>query len=1122
MTETLNSGAVEALAPFSPPLPRGRGLPLHWRLILLVVAGVVPLLAFCCGSQYFEYRADTLIDRQRLLALARSMAEVIDGALGMRVVALQTAATAETLQNGDFARFRTQSEEILRRQFRGAVIELVDKDGQEIVNTARPAAAPVLRRSNLESLHRVFATGQPAVSDVYRGADGRRPVISIDVPVKDAGGQVRYVLGLHPPLGVFADVVRRQQLPPGWVLVVTDRRGTVVARAPGEGAAVGLGASRGLLGPLRTQDEGIVNVTSPDGVRLGWAFAHDGPFGWAVALGVPRPQLTARARSEALATLAAGSAILAISLLLAIIAARRIVGPIGTLRRLAAASDDEAWVTPEPTGVLEVDEVAAALFVAEDERRRSRRAETLLRDGIDSIPEGFALYDAQDRLVMCNDNYRRLFPSSPAAIVAGARFEELVRGGLGSGYAVAPARDEEAWVAAQVGDHLNPQAATEQHLANGRWVLVRNCRLSNGGTAGLRIDITSLKTAQEALRTSEERFRSIFDSISEGIFIASQDGIFTGVNAAVYEMFGYAPGELIGADIETISSGVPPYTQTGAMELNRKLLSSGRPQRFDWHCKAKDGHLFWGEVALRSASISGEDVVLAMLRDVTERRAIEDQLRHTQRLAQLGSDVRNLQTDEAVWSDETYRIFGVTRDRFVPSTANVVNMVHPEDRPLILDIKERIMRGDCTATCEFRIVRPDGVTRHLYCENEIVNDAAGKPFMLVATVQDITERRRTEEQLRQSQKMEAIGNLTGGMAHDFNNLLGIIVGNLDVARERIGDNEELREIVGEALDAAWRGADLTRRLLAFARRQPLRPARVDVNELIGDAVRLLRRLLGEDIEVTLELGAEVWPVVVDPAQLEASLANLATNARDAMPKGGRLIIATANRQLDADYVATHPDAMVGDFAMVEVSDTGCGMTREVQRQIFEPFFTTKDIGKGTGLGLSMVFGFLRQSAGHVNVYSEPGVGTTFRLYLPRSADTGAARDTGYAQPLPRGAGQRVLVVEDNSGVRRVVARQLRDLGYRVVECDGPSAALDVLQSERIDLLFTDIVMPGGLDGVELARLARERWPALKVVLTSGFPQSRLDRESAAGDIALLSKPYRKEDLAAALRVALDG
>jgi nitrogen-specific signal transduction histidine kinase/CheY-like chemotaxis protein len=394
---------------------------------------------------------------------------------------------------------------------------------------------------------------------------------------------------------------------------------------------------------------------------------------------------------------------------------------------------------------------------------------------------------------------------------------------------------------------------------------------------------------------------------------------------------------------------------------------------------------------------------------------------------------------------------------------------------------------------------------------------------VLASIIDISERRQTENQLRQAQKMEAIGNLTGGMAHDFNNLLGVIVGNLGLAREQTGDNQDLNEMVDEALDAAWRGADLTRRLLAFARRQPLRPARIEVNELIGDAVRLLRRLLGEDIEVSLKLGADIWPVVADPAQLESSIANLATNARDAMPNGGQLIIETENRYLDEEYAAIHSDVTPGDFVVIEISDTGSGMSQETMSRIFEPFFTTKEQGKGTGLGLSMVFGFLKQSGGHVNVYSELGVGTTFRLYLPRATEDAVVHEVAGEEPLARGGGEVVLVVEDNPGMRRIVLRQLRELGYRTLECDRAAAALDVLQREPVALLLTDIVMPGGLDGVELAHIARERWPNLKIVLTSGFPQARVDGNGdLLGSLRLLSKPYHKEELAAALRAALDG
>ncbi len=385
------------------------------------------------------------------------------------------------------------------------------------------------------------------------------------------------------------------------------------------------------------------------------------------------------------------------------------------------------------------------------------------------------------------------------------------------------------------------------------------------------------------------------------------------------------------------------------------------------------------------------------------------------------------------------------------------------------------------------------------------------------------ERTKLEAQLHQAQKMEAIGNLTGGMAHDFNNMLGVIIGNIDLLRDLKKDDPDVDELTHEALDAAFRGADLTRRLLAFARQQPLRPQHVDVNELVSGITRLLRRTIGEDVEISLDLASELWPVVVDPAQLEASLTNLATNARDAMANGGRLMIATANRTLDTDYAAQHAEVVAGGYVMLEVSDTGCGMTPEVMHRIFEPFFTTKGRDKGTGLGLSMVFGFIKQSGGHIGVYSEPGIGTTFRLFLPRMTEDVPIVEESAATPLLHGRGEWVLVVEDNEALRRVVTRQLGELGYRVLAAENAAAGLELLDRQSIDLLLTDIVMPGGINGRELARRARQRWPGIKIVFTSGFSEARLNGDGGplAACTPLLSKPYRKEDLASAAREALD-
>jgi signal transduction histidine kinase len=384
------------------------------------------------------------------------------------------------------------------------------------------------------------------------------------------------------------------------------------------------------------------------------------------------------------------------------------------------------------------------------------------------------------------------------------------------------------------------------------------------------------------------------------------------------------------------------------------------------------------------------------------------------------------------------------------------------------------------------------------------------------------ELERTSAQLHQAQKMEAIGNMTGGMAHDFNNLLAIVIGNLDLLQERVGNDPEAASLVEGAMQASERGAELTRQLLAFARRQPLAPKIVAINELVTGMTRLLERILEEHIEVVLIPASDIWMVSIDPAQLSTAIANLATNARDAMPNGGRLTIETKNTELDADYAAANPEVEPGEYVLLEVSDTGVGMPPDVLAQVFEPFFTTKELGEGTGLGLSMVFGFVKQSQGHIKIYSEVGHGTIVRIYLPRAMQL-TPTPAAVAGIAAAHRNESILVVEDNPGVRDVVVKQLGDLGYRVRAADGPQQALAFLKETGypVDLLFTDLVMPG-MNGADLAQAATALRPSLKVLFTSGYSGSALRNDDRLKDDGIfLSKPYRKQDLARKLRDILD-
>jgi signal transduction histidine kinase len=453
--------------------------------------------------------------------------------------------------------------------------------------------------------------------------------------------------------------------------------------------------------------------------------------------------------------------------------------------------------------------------------------------------------------------------------------------------------------------------------------------------------------------------------------------------------------------------------------------------------------------------------------------------------------------------------------------------IFPGDTAAIITERDRALLASDASTdvVERPIMMPNGTTRLVSTRRLVIRDHKGLPQYLVGVIEDVTERRAFEQHLHQVQKMEAVGNLTGGLAHDFNNLLTIIIGNLDLLLDDVVGDAVAQKKVDTILQACLRGADLTGQLLAFSRRQALQPKRVDINELVNHTSRLLTRTLGADIQVDLRCAGDVTPVLADETQLQTALVNIAINARDAMPTGGRLSIATYNAHVGKDDAALHPEVAPGDYVVIEISDNGTGMPAETLDHIFEPFFTTKSPGKGTGLGLSMVYGFVKQSGGHIRATSECGVGTTFKLYLPhaQSVDARPAGSPSKAVPVPSVTrGEVILAVDDNLDVRRAVVAQLKALGYEVKEADNALAALRVLDSDqRVDLLFTDIVMPGGMNGKELAVKARALRPGLKVLLTSGFPGAspsggaQLDAEDT-----LLSKPYRREHLAKAISQAL--
>ena len=1134
-----------------------RRLSLRSRLLLLVVASVVPLVCFGVVREYLNYSAQREAIYDGLLTVARGTSVAVERDLQLRVSSLETLALSLALSSNDPAPFDQQATAFMARMPPGSLLGIVSPNHQVQRLFGLPGQPPNIltnQAANAKGLQ-VFETGQPAVSDLQLDPVTGIQAFNVDVPViRD--GRVIYDLFISLPASVLEELIKRQSLPLPGVLAVVDTAGVVVARVPNPDRFVGSPVVPGLWSEVRAHKEGITRAPTLEGVPAVAVYTHVAPFGWTVIVGSPEAVIFAPMR-EAIAVVAGtGMTVLTACILLAMLAARGITRPLEQLRQFAAhdhQTEPAAAVTSLlETGLPETDMIAHALLTAAAERNEAAKAlgesEQRFRTLFERSPGGTILLDP--------DTTQVIDSNAVAASTLGYTVEEF-RGRPMTDFASRFSRERIREICRSVGSGQSHSYETRIKGRLGlRDLLIAIAPVQVAGrTLALinQIDITDLRHAQAGLRVNEERLELAREGANLGIWdwdIANNTLTWT---EHQWRLHGLEPRP-DNPDVTFWQNAVHPADRARLQrELSATLKSPDLLYLTEYSVSMPDGSI--RRLLARGQAIRGADGravrMVGINMDVTARYEAE------------------MERDRLIWTLETERgrleeiLEALPIGVGIVDTAGTVilgnammkrlngpviqsmlpvprgdwigydpdgNRVQPRDYP----IRRALRLGETTLPGMDFLFRDENGTEAWYrvaslplrWEGDQVREVLGifqdidaekrlldvqqqiNAALEYRVQEEMAAREAAQQRAAHAERMQALGQIAGGIAHDFNNVLQAVAGGAALIESRPGETERVLRNARIVLDAARRGAAITSRLLAFARRGDLRAENVDAAALLADMAEVLTHTLGGAVVCTVDAAPGLPPLFADRGQLETVLVNLATNARDAMPLGGTLTLAAYANSVPAG--TPHPAGLApGNYVRIEVSDTGSGMDHAVLARVTEPFFTTKEPGKGTGLGLAMAKGFVEQSGGSLSIDSVVGRGTRIILWLPSVtgtsepvAEQSAAKDADRHLPC-------VLLVDDDALVRDVLALSLEDSGYAVLSADSGKAALSLLESaRRVDILVSDLAMPD-MDGLALIRAVQDRQPDLPAVLLTGYAGDGATLAvggAISGTFSLLRKP----------------